>query len=337
MSFRWRSIQPTNPDIVYAGSYKKIYKSTNGGTSWIGYSATDYYIYDLAVHPTTPSTLFAAGRYYTASQYVMGFFKSTNGGVSWTGVGLNTYSGLAYSLALDPSDPDNIYVGGYSYISTTTPKVYRSTNGGSTFTDVSTGISSGYYVYSLAFHPTNSNIAYAGTYSGGIYRTTNGGSSWSKVSSYNYIWRMATTGADPDVAYAGGRTAVYKSTNSGASWTTTGSGISGDYIYGLYASQNSSSNVFASNNSGFYKTTNGGSNWVASNNGMNIANILTFSPVPGSPAEIYASCEDMGIFKTTNSGSEWTAVTMPLSCGDICGFAFDYSNPSTMFGLEGLG
>ena len=33
-------------------------------------------------------------------------------------------------------------------------------------------------IQSLATHPTNSSIVYAGTYSGGIYKSTNAGESW---------------------------------------------------------------------------------------------------------------------------------------------------------------
>ena len=175
------TVDPTDPDIVYAGGYMQVYKSTNGGATWTAYSVSNYYIYRLAVHPISPSTVFAAGRIYTGSVYVMAFFKSTNGGSSWASVYLSDSNGVSYSMAVDPSNPDNIYVGGYYYANSSYhPSVYKSTDGGTTFNETSTGISSaGYYVYCLAVHPTTSNTVYAGTYYGGIYRTTNGGSSWS--------------------------------------------------------------------------------------------------------------------------------------------------------------
>ena len=335
------TVDPINPDIVYAGGYMQVYKSSNGGSSWTGYSVSNYYIYRLAVHPTSPSIVYAAGRVYTGSVYVMGFFKSTNSGSSWTNTYLSDSNGVAYSMALDPSDPDNIYVGGYYYANSTFhPSVYKSTNGGTSFAETSTGIaSSSYYVYALTVHPTTSNTIYAGTYYGGIYRTTNGGSSWSLASpsTYRYLYDMSTTIARPNYVYVGADTCIYRSTNSGSTWSTLNSGLNGKYNYGIHARSDLVSQVYACNNSGFHVSTNAGASWFASNNGMTINGITGFSSPNTNPAIIYTSFEDVGVFKTTNSGSDWTMLPTPLACGDICSFAFNNTNPSTVYGLEGLG
>jgi photosystem II stability/assembly factor-like uncharacterized protein len=335
------TVDPNDPDIVYAGGYMQVYKSTDGGSSWSNHSVSNYYIYGLAVHPTSPSTVFAAGRVYTGSVYVMAFFKSTNSGSSWTSVWLSDSNGVSYAMAVDPSNPNNIYVSGYYYANSSYhPAVYKSTNGGTSFTEISTGISSaGYYVYSLAVHPTISNTIYAGTYYGGIYRTTNGGSSWSLVSpsSYRYIFNMSTTIARPNYVYASADTCIYRSTNSGSNWSVLNSGLIGAYNYGIHARSDMVSRVYASNNSGFYISTNAGANWTASNQGITVNGITGFSSPHTSPSIIYTSFEDVGVFKTTNSGSDWNILPTPLTCGDICAFAFNNSNPNTLYALEGLG
>jgi len=270
------SVDLNNPDIVYAGGYMRVYKSTDGGSTWTGdvISGSSGYINAVSVHPSSSSTIYAVGTGKSGNVNVMAFFKSTDAGSNWSVVTLDNLTGRAYSVAVDPSNPNTIYVGGYSQSSSYIPKIFKSTNGGSTFTDASSGLSSGaYYVYSLAVHPANSNYVYAGTYYG-IYRSTNGGSSWSNVgSSYRYIYSLATTKANSNLVFAGNYTYIYKSTNSGSSWTTLSNGLDGYYFYGLFAGQTDANKVFTANNSGFYKSTNSGSSWTASNHGINLASI----------------------------------------------------------------
>ena len=335
------AVDPTDPDIVYAGGYMQVYKSTDGGASWTGNSVSNYYIYGIVVNPLSSSTVFAAGRVYTGSVYVMAFLKSTNSGSTWSSVYLSDSNGVSYSVAIDPSDPDNIYVGGYYYANTSYhPAVYKSTDGGTTFSETSSGISSsGYYVYSLSVHPTNSNTIYAGTYYGGIYKTTNGGSSWSlcSPSSYRYLYNMSTTTARPNYVYVSSDTCIYRSTNSGSSWSVVNNGLTGSYNYGIHARNDLGSHVYVTNRSGFYISTNAGVNWTSSNQGITVNGITGFSSPYSDPTMIYTSFEDVGVFKTTNCGTAWDLLPTPLSCGDICSFAFNNTNPNTVYALEGLG
>ena len=82
-------------------------------------------------------------------------------------------------VAIDPSNSDVVYVtfGGFSG-----NNVYKSTNGGTTWTGI-TGPSGGPTVLpevpvrDLEIQPTNSNWIYAGT-EVGIFASENGGTSW---------------------------------------------------------------------------------------------------------------------------------------------------------------
>lgn len=334
------AVDPTNPDIVYAGSYMRVYKSTDGGQTWTDWVMTDYYVNGLYVNPNSPSTVYAVGAERVGSYYYMAFYKSTNGGASWTTKIINgTDRGMSYCLGVDPTDPNSIYVGGYIYTTVTAPALYKSTDGGSNFSDISSGISNGYYVYGLGIHPTNPSIVYAGTYGGYIYRSTNGGSSWSQVHSGSLLYSFATTQASPNVAYAGGDTVVYKTTNSGATWFEVSAGVGGSYKFnrGLVASQSSASIVLTSDYTGCSKTTNGGSNWFDANFGINIGAITSFGISPLAPATIFTEFEGVAVYKTTDNGFNWAVLPTPLDCGNICAFAFHNTDPDIVLGLEGKG
>jgi photosystem II stability/assembly factor-like uncharacterized protein len=57
--------------------------------------------------------------------------------------------------------------------------VFKSTNGGATWSAVNTGLSNK-KVWALAIDPINTNTIYVGTY-GGVFKSANGGATWSAV------------------------------------------------------------------------------------------------------------------------------------------------------------
>jgi len=76
------AIHPTNSAIIYAGTDQGVYKSFNGGESWVpknqglgGYG--DLVISGISIDPGTPSTIYLGTWGY-------GIFKSTDSGDHWT-------------------------------------------------------------------------------------------------------------------------------------------------------------------------------------------------------------------------------------------------------------
>lgn len=334
-------VDPTDPDILYAGCDTTVFKSTDGGSTWVGHYVADWIVMGLAIHQTSTNIIYAGSMANIGgTDYVMGFYKSTDAGVSWDSTHLSSERGVTYCVLTDPNVPENVYAGGYYMISTTYyPCVFKSTDGGESFTDISNGLPSTIYsVYSLAAHATNPDILFAGTYQG-VYKTTDGGGTWSLISpaSYRYIQNIATTQANESYVYAGGDTCIYISTNEGGTWTMSVSGLGGRRQTGVQVHNNDALTAYACNDAGFYKSTNAGAQWYTSNYGMNINGISSFTCPESSPALIYTSFAETGFLKSTNNGSDWTMLPTPVSCGDICAFATDFTDPDIVFGLEGLG
>lgn len=148
-----------------------VRRSNDGGTSWVnatnGLTGTGAWVGPLISHPTLPEI------FYTARQQV---FKSTNWGVIWEPISSGT-TGVLRELAISKSNPDVLFA-------TYGAAVYRSTNGGVTFTNVTTGLPSR-VITSVYVHPDSSNVAivtFSGFGAGKIYKTTNGAASWFSVS-----------------------------------------------------------------------------------------------------------------------------------------------------------
>jgi photosystem II stability/assembly factor-like uncharacterized protein len=332
------AIDPTNDNTLYSASIYRVYKSTNGGVSWNYTTVSSVYVYDLEVHPTNPSIIYGAGRQYIASgNYGMAFIKSTNGGASWTVTTLVS-GGYCYgwSVSCSQTNPDIVYVGGNGYGTSYEPKVFKSTNGGASFSQVYSG-TTGYYIYSIAVHKSNPDIVCFGSYSNGIHRTTNGGTSWTKVASLNYNYRMRASDAAHDVFWASGYNCAYRSTNSGATWSNMSSGLTQGSYYGLSLNPDDANDVYLGGNAGFMKSTNSGSSWYESNNGILLAEIIGLGVAPSSPSTVFITFEDVAVYKTTNNGGTWTKCPSFSSCGDMIDFAVHNTDPNSVIALEGLG
>lgn len=104
---------------------------------------------ELAIAPSNPSVIYAMGSHATASN-VLGVWRSDNGGDTWTqtavtaGVQAQSCSNAAggggqmwydANLTVDPNDPNTVLLSGVD--------LYRSTNGGTTFQNITCGYSGG--------------------------------------------------------------------------------------------------------------------------------------------------------------------------------------------------
>jgi photosystem II stability/assembly factor-like uncharacterized protein len=159
------AIDPSNSQTLYASTAMGLYKSTDGGASWNKLVA-DYFL-SFAIAPQTPNTIVAAGN-------SLGVIKSTDGGASWTTIlgpmvpgSPSCFVALGYicpstcgcgPLAIDPQNPSTIYV--------RTNRVFRSTNGGASWTVLEWTVSG---VSGLAADPLNANTLYASANTGGVF------------------------------------------------------------------------------------------------------------------------------------------------------------------------
>ncbi len=330
-------IDPSNADIIYAGCSSRVYKSTNGGAVWNSYPVSGYNIYDLAIHPSQPPTIRAAGAVRIGIYYYLSFFSSTNGGITWTSKQLvANKKSCGYCIAIDPTNPQILYLGGSIMDSLKNPIVFRSTDGGTNFTDVSTGFAACSTAYAVAVHPTNPSIIYFTTDTG-VYRSTDSGMTWTMVSPYRHAFSLATSLDEPDLVAAGADTTVYKSTDAGLTWSGSGPDLYGSEIRNVAISQTVSADICAGNNTGFFKTTDCGLSWHESNNGMNVTAVQNFAVSRQSPSTVYMEVNDVGEFKTTDQGGSWVMLPDFLSCGMICEFAIHNENADTVYALEGAG
>ena len=117
-------IDHINPDVVYVGTTKGLYRTTTKGESWerIGQSISEPFISSIVLHPSDPSVIYVGGP--------GGVWKSADGGKSWQthNAGLATLNIRA--IAMEPKNLRTLYAG------TNGSGLYRSTDAGQKWTAV---------------------------------------------------------------------------------------------------------------------------------------------------------------------------------------------------------
>src|SRR5689334_1904410 len=164
-------VDPTQPNTIYiASAGGGVWKSTDAGMTYTPAWPNDYPQAIGSLARGSDGTLWAGTGEANASgggiTYVGdGVYKSTDGGASWTNVGLAN-AGMIGRIAVDPTDPQRVYVAASGSIYSTGGKrgLYRTINGGATWTPVLTpDLSAAPFTgaVDVAVDPVNPNRVYA--------------------------------------------------------------------------------------------------------------------------------------------------------------------------------
>ena len=202
---------------------------SGSSTAWTNIGPTSGYYFSygnissrittIKYDPTNPSVIYLGAAFG-------GVWKSTNGGINWLAKSDNEASLSSGALAIDPTNTSIIYYGTgeatYSAASYYGRGLLKSTNGGDTWTNYTSGLNSTTYFSRIVIRPNNPTqlLAALGSSSGGIYRSTNGGVNWSVLNS----GRCDDVVFSPsgDTAYAVGSGTGYRiSTNGGQTFTSS--------------------------------------------------------------------------------------------------------------------
>ena len=194
-----------------AGAGGGVFQSQDAGRTWSLVGLGDEEVRALESAVSQPDDLVAGTR--------TGVFRSTDGGKAWARISPPGDAELRNvdSLAIDPRDPETIYVGTYHL-------PWRTNNGGKTWHPISAGIIDDSDIMSLSVDATNPERLYISACSG-IYRSENQGNQWIKLQGVPYAARrtqaIVQDTAAPKIFYAGTTEGLWVTRDSGESWVRT--------------------------------------------------------------------------------------------------------------------
>src|SRR2546427_393500 len=318
------AIDPRTPTTLYAGIKDsrsqwsegippsgKLFKTTDGGRSWraanTGLPNTE--ITAISINPHTPTTIYvgvAGGQ----------TFKSIDGGGTWSGPGV-TVSGVYPALsiarvAFDPQTQTTIYAAGGN-------SIVKSTDGGSTWRTLSTGLSDDVGVSSIAIDPKTPTTLYVGLSSfrpaqtRGVFKSTDGAETWHALDTdlaNSIVTALVVDTLTPSTIYMGTEvTGIFKSSEGGDRWHAINTGLPSLGILPV-AFDPQKPNIIYGRAAGVFKSTDGGGTWRAVHTGLPTIFINDLAVDPKTPTTLYVGTYGSGVYKSTDGAASWHAVTI---------------------------
>ncbi len=327
-------LHPFNPATIYILYGSGVYKSTDSGLTWISTSFGSHNYStggQLTIHPFNPDILLAVGYAYESGRYYIAVHKSSNGGQTWTSRRLSEQADVAfgYSIALSLSSANIMYASGYySKGSLVYYKIFKSTDNGDSWSDVSGGIQA--VTSDLVVDPNNSSKVYAGT-EWGVYRSSDGGLTWNKNLGTALAHALGIDPGNSNILYAGYSKRCFKSTDGGNIWSECSRGLKGTCNQMIVISNQ----VFYVSNVGIYKSVNGGAFWEESQTGIHAAKIAALGTAVLSPSLLFAEVAGDGFLKSTDSGTTWQRLPDFDRCESITRIWVNPAYPDEIIVLAG--
>jgi len=317
--------KPGSNTEVYSGNDGGLFVSKDGGTTWSslnkGLAITQFY--GLGVARTNPSIIIAGAQ-------DNGNMKSTSG----TFTNITNADGM--KCFVDWSNASVLYA------SIQNGSLYRSTDGGATFTDVSTP-ASGAWTTPWSQDASTANTIYAGTDK--VYKSTTQGTSWTAISASLVpqftVLRVASS--DSKVVYAGSGTQLYHTTNGGSSWTnvTAGLPVATNYLTEV-AIDDSNPNIAYATFSGYvngeklYRTKDGGATWTNDSAGLPNMPVDTIVAQKGASHAVYIGT-DAGVYFKDDHVGHWIPYKHGLPNVIVDGLDIDYGTNTLTAATYGRG
>ena len=348
---------PTDPNRLFATTWVGIWRSTDRGTTWQEKIR--------GTQNTVCTDILFTGSEFFATHWDMVLQRTTDPTQSWR---------EALPLAGSPSDLAHGWsivrtANGVLFVGVSTesgpPRVYRSSDAGTTWVDRSPPFTSTGDAFvdastevTMAIDPTNSETVYAVNRlaSEGVYRSTDGGESWAKLSSqpasgasteFALFESLAVDPDDGQRLYAGTFwDGLWYSANGGGSWSLANVNsipAEGALIGDVVALPGGV--VWVAAQDGVYKSTDHGENYARSLGAdVTLAEFEYFVAIavnPDDSSEVFAASAQIhpvyslngSVWRTTDGGGRWTDITDDLAHVRVN--TLEYADGYLYAGIEG--
>jgi len=329
-------ISPSNPNVMYAGfevNVHSLYKSTDAGKTWKRIDGGGDHTKDIAISPKNPNKV-----YFAMSEPVettdttiratvrsdKGRFGGATNMILVSGESAGPSESSFSTIEIFEQNDKIIYAalkgGGVEPFGTIKPKIFKTTNGGSSWTDLIPDLKD---VNVIAIHPTNHNLIYVGS-GDGIYVSKDSGKTLKKLKATRVRGGFISIELqldNPNVIYIASSSEVFKTEDSGVNWKDIKGQLSD--IHRVRVSRSNPNILYASTFNGVFRSDDFGETWQDKTSNLKAKNIQIVTIHPNNPdiafighsnlwssvrAELrfeMALLANQGIYKTTNGGNSW--------------------------------
>jgi photosystem II stability/assembly factor-like uncharacterized protein len=111
----------------------------------------------------------------------------------------------------------------------TEAKIYKSTNGGESWQDISSNLPADMAIWGIAISPSDNNVVYIGVDGYGVYKTVDGGATWERKNSgltSTKIISLAISRWNDEMVFAGtDDESVFATIDGGENWNQLDEGL----------------------------------------------------------------------------------------------------------------
>lgn len=284
-----------NDQVIYITSSKGLFKTTDGGASWVKKSNVFNIIFNK-VYFSDPLQGWGVARDGE-------ILHTTNGGDNWTlqtSTILNDLVDIDFSTAQPGTGLAISYFG----------DVIKTTDFGNTWNKLDS-LSNIFWFGDIQFLK-NSLTAYIVGLSGQIFKTTNAGETFIEQNSPHYTDYSSICIVSDSLAWiAGEENTIVSTSDGGNNWTvqrrTIRTGFSGSYIYDIEFA-NSQIGIAISEDGEGYRTTNGGSTWQHFDTGE-FSDLTDLFIEIANRSNAWIVGDFNGLLRTTDAGESWTKIS----------------------------
>jgi photosystem II stability/assembly factor-like uncharacterized protein len=296
------TVHPDNPDLIYLGTTKGAYRSTNRGDSWerLRLPGDNADIWSICLHPGNPRIVYAG-----ASPPAV--YLSDDGGDTWRrtadpGLPDRVIMGFAcrvMRLAVDPNSPNNVYA------TLEANGTMRSCNGGETWEDCTADL------IRFCEEPK--------------YRSRIG--SQTEIEGMLDGHALAVSAAAPGNVFLANRMGLFRSNDRGEHWQDMEIGRFSPLTYGrdIRVSPHDPKVMYAclspaarSSDGSIYRSDDVGQTWKRFDHGVKAeATMMGVTVHPRDPNQVYGVSRFGQVFGTQDGGRSWRESRLPQGVRDV--------------------